>query len=304
MLQPHDVLQIQPGSNEEDVKAAYKRRALETHPDKGGDVEEFRAVRKAYEQLLKDSPARPAAAASPPQTKPTGVAPFPRGFSDLFSDFGGPATTPLRFRSEPRKRRRTLEESIDLAFASIPLAAFPRRPPVPSQRRRPMEPASPRVAAPQLRPMTTAGAKTATTSTPAPRSERSERSEGTEAFEASSPVAKMWKKLLELTPEKRKQAISGLPASAKLQLKAHLQAQKQGQQTEQSTRASGGEDSSSSDSSSSSSSEGLPFPALSDWFRSCCTQHRAPEGILEFLFSACSALAATISLRMTLFVAY
>lgn len=34
-----------------DIKRAYRARALETHPDRGGDPDRFRAVQRAYEQL-------------------------------------------------------------------------------------------------------------------------------------------------------------------------------------------------------------------------------------------------------------
>lgn len=35
----------------EDVRAAYRRRVLETHPDQGGDAERFIAVREAWETV-------------------------------------------------------------------------------------------------------------------------------------------------------------------------------------------------------------------------------------------------------------
>ena len=36
-----------------DVKAAFRARALATHPDHGGDPEEFRALYRAYERLVR-----------------------------------------------------------------------------------------------------------------------------------------------------------------------------------------------------------------------------------------------------------
>jgi hypothetical protein len=42
-----------------DIKRAYKKRALETHPDRGGAADDFRAVQSAYEAALKRR-ARPA----------------------------------------------------------------------------------------------------------------------------------------------------------------------------------------------------------------------------------------------------
>lgn len=36
-----------------EIKQAYRARALQTHPDRGGSAEEFRAVQSAYESALK-----------------------------------------------------------------------------------------------------------------------------------------------------------------------------------------------------------------------------------------------------------
>jgi hypothetical protein len=36
-----------------EIKRAYRARALQTHPDRGGSAEEFRAVQSAYETALK-----------------------------------------------------------------------------------------------------------------------------------------------------------------------------------------------------------------------------------------------------------
>eukprot|EP00435_Cladocopium_sp_Y103_P065198 s39_g27.t1 len=43
------------GPPEEDIKAAYKRQALRSHPDKGGSSEQFRLVVKAFEVLFNAS---------------------------------------------------------------------------------------------------------------------------------------------------------------------------------------------------------------------------------------------------------
>lgn len=40
-----------PEPTEEDVKAAYRERTIETHPDQGGDAEDFMAVREAWEMI-------------------------------------------------------------------------------------------------------------------------------------------------------------------------------------------------------------------------------------------------------------
>jgi hypothetical protein len=46
------ILGIEPNASVDVIRRAYKKRALETHPDRGGDNERFRAVQKAYERAL------------------------------------------------------------------------------------------------------------------------------------------------------------------------------------------------------------------------------------------------------------
>jgi hypothetical protein len=46
------LLGLKPGASLDEIKHAFRKRALETHPDQGGDDEMFRAVRSAYERLV------------------------------------------------------------------------------------------------------------------------------------------------------------------------------------------------------------------------------------------------------------
>ncbi len=48
----HEVLGIDEDADETEIKQAFRDRARETHPDKGGDEEEFKKVREAYECLI------------------------------------------------------------------------------------------------------------------------------------------------------------------------------------------------------------------------------------------------------------
>jgi curved DNA-binding protein CbpA len=56
------VLGLSPGASLAEVKRAFQSRALETHPDQGGEAEQFRQVQRAYEKLverLQQTAARP-----------------------------------------------------------------------------------------------------------------------------------------------------------------------------------------------------------------------------------------------------
>jgi hypothetical protein len=43
------ILQVDPDAGAGEVKRAFRRRAMETHPDRGGDAEEFKRVYAAWE---------------------------------------------------------------------------------------------------------------------------------------------------------------------------------------------------------------------------------------------------------------
>ena len=47
-----ELLGLVSGASLADVKAAFRRRALETHPDHGGNPDDFRELHRAYERLV------------------------------------------------------------------------------------------------------------------------------------------------------------------------------------------------------------------------------------------------------------
>jgi curved DNA-binding protein CbpA len=48
---PFEVLGVDPGADEDEIRRAYRQRAKETHPDQGGTRRQFRLVKAAYEEL-------------------------------------------------------------------------------------------------------------------------------------------------------------------------------------------------------------------------------------------------------------
>ena len=53
MSNPYDVLGVSPSATREEVRLAYKRKAMLYHPDRGGDATEFAALHRAYERIVR-----------------------------------------------------------------------------------------------------------------------------------------------------------------------------------------------------------------------------------------------------------
>lgn len=52
----YQILGVQPGADLAEIKAAYRQRMMQCHPDKGGDLEEAKRVNRAFEMLTKPQP--------------------------------------------------------------------------------------------------------------------------------------------------------------------------------------------------------------------------------------------------------
>ena len=50
----YEILEISKTSSKEEIKKAYKKLALQYHPDKGGDAEKFKELSEAYAVLTDD----------------------------------------------------------------------------------------------------------------------------------------------------------------------------------------------------------------------------------------------------------
>ena len=66
------LLGVAPNASARQVQSAFRKKALETHPDRGGCANQFLAVRDAADLLL-----RPAPAATAPTSPPEYEAVFP-----------------------------------------------------------------------------------------------------------------------------------------------------------------------------------------------------------------------------------
>lgn len=53
-LNPWDLLGLKPGASKEEIKEAFRRLAMQNHPDRGGDIEYFKLINNAYNKLKND----------------------------------------------------------------------------------------------------------------------------------------------------------------------------------------------------------------------------------------------------------
>ena len=51
MNTPHELLGIPPEATDNEIHAAYRRAAMQHHPDRGGSPELFQTIQEAYEAL-------------------------------------------------------------------------------------------------------------------------------------------------------------------------------------------------------------------------------------------------------------
>ena len=71
-MRPHEILGVRPGANRREVTEAFRRFALQHHPDRGGDPARFQAGVDAYRQLT-GSRAPTVSRADPHGRDPNGV---------------------------------------------------------------------------------------------------------------------------------------------------------------------------------------------------------------------------------------
>jgi molecular chaperone DnaJ len=76
----HDILGVNPGATEDEIKKAYRKKAMDSHPDKGGSEEEFQKINEAYEILTgkREEPKDPNQFRNPFGGNPFGGNPFVR----------------------------------------------------------------------------------------------------------------------------------------------------------------------------------------------------------------------------------
>lgn len=90
-----------PGDADHDaVKQAYRRLARTTHPDAGGDPEQFRTLQRAYDRLIDSPSAARERRRTPPRTRPSRQRRHAHSPTQLYAD---PPVDVTRLDWEPRE---------------------------------------------------------------------------------------------------------------------------------------------------------------------------------------------------------
>jgi molecular chaperone DnaJ len=80
----YEILEVQKTASADEIKKAYRKKSMDTHPDRGGNEEEFKEVSEAYETLSDDNKRKnyDMYGHSGPRTQTSTGSPF-----DMFNEF-------------------------------------------------------------------------------------------------------------------------------------------------------------------------------------------------------------------------
>ena len=116
----YSTLGITKGASSTDIKNAYKKLAMQFHPDRGGDETKFKEISEAYD-TLKD-PQKRSLYDSPPQNNFNFHHPFNGGqhpFEDIFGQMFGQGGNPFSQRRQPQVKNSDIQLIIDLDLTEI-----------------------------------------------------------------------------------------------------------------------------------------------------------------------------------------
>lgn len=118
----YDVLGVNKNANQDEIKKAYRKKALEHHPDKGGDEAIFKEIAEAYEVLSDDDKKAKydRFGHNGPKVTSTGGGfdGFPFDINELFKNFGGGFSGGFT-SSRPQRRGDDLNINIKMTFEDL-----------------------------------------------------------------------------------------------------------------------------------------------------------------------------------------
>ena len=93
-MTPYEVLGVSPNISPEDLKKAYKKLAMQHHPDRGGDEAKFKEINEAYDRIKKGND----------EPEITDFADFAENFGNFFN---------FKFGSDPR---RNVQQEVHVTY--------------------------------------------------------------------------------------------------------------------------------------------------------------------------------------------
>ena len=115
MTDYYQILGVDKTATEQEIKSAYRKLAMQHHPDRGGDAEQFQKISEAY-ATLSDSQKRSEYDNPMPQGNGFQFGDIPPGFEDIFGQ-GSPFGNMFSFRRRPTNHNIQLSASITLEEA-------------------------------------------------------------------------------------------------------------------------------------------------------------------------------------------
>lgn len=117
----YSTLGLQPGASPEEIKKAFKRAAMQHHPDRGGDESQFKKINEAYEVLsdpqkkqMVDMGMDPL---NPHQGRGGNEYHFHTGsFEDIFNQFG---FNPFGGFQQPKRRNQSIQVSMEITLLDV-----------------------------------------------------------------------------------------------------------------------------------------------------------------------------------------
>ena len=114
----YDILGLEPTCSPEEITKAYRRLAMEYHPDRGGNEQRFHEISEAYD-VLKDPHKRAAFDHRNTRRVHINTGNMDSVFDDMFTVFGGAGFHPSKREYHRKKENRNLGITVDVTLEEI-----------------------------------------------------------------------------------------------------------------------------------------------------------------------------------------
>ena len=114
----YDILGVSKSANDQELKTAFKKKAMQYHPDKGGDPEKFKQINEAYQNL--SDPQKRQMYDQFGTTDPQQQQTFNAGnFGDVFEQVFGGGFGPFGFNARQQMRNADITIGCNITIAEV-----------------------------------------------------------------------------------------------------------------------------------------------------------------------------------------